>query len=276
MQWEKEKKGTAERYRSDRRRSRGGGFGGFEQFDVPTQWLLSYRSYRRRLQQHRLKGGGYPSTKKSKSLARSSRNSIEEQVVLQTPNLFFVVLVPILSSIIVFLAVGAVIAALFVWTEEWGYFTSIYFTIITMTTVGYGDVSPKTSSGRWVAIFAILVGTLTAAGAISTAVDAVMTARRNRVALLRLQKTALASWELSRHIRPKRCHPSCDNEIDKFEFLALFLLRLGLVSEEQINAIADLFDKLDEDGSGAISVEEFERAQRRGYLQVGQLLALLG
>ena len=32
--------------------------------------------------------------------------------------------------------------------ENWSYFDSIYFTITTLTTVGYGDITPKTYYGR--------------------------------------------------------------------------------------------------------------------------------
>lgn len=41
----------------------------------------------------------------------------------------------------------------------WSYFDAIWCTIITMTTVGYGDVTPCTVLGRIIAIAAAILGT---------------------------------------------------------------------------------------------------------------------
>ena len=42
--------------------------------------------------------------------------------------------------------------------ENWSYFDSIYFTITTLTTVGYGDLTPKTYYGRLFTIFYMIFG----------------------------------------------------------------------------------------------------------------------
>lgn len=38
------------------------------------------------------------------------------------------------------------------------YFTAVYFSLITLTTVGFGDIAPMTNAGRWVVSGSILVG----------------------------------------------------------------------------------------------------------------------
>jgi voltage-gated potassium channel len=43
-------------------------------------------------------------------------------------------------------------------TEGQDLLTSVYFTVITLTTVGYGDVTPRTPGGQVVAMFTILAG----------------------------------------------------------------------------------------------------------------------
>ena len=41
--------------------------------------------------------------------------------------------------------------------EGWDYIDALYFSVITLTTVGYGDFSPQTSGGKLFTIFYILL-----------------------------------------------------------------------------------------------------------------------
>ena len=49
-------------------------------------------------------------------------------------------------------------AWLFHRVEGWTYFQSLYFSVITLTTVGFGDFSPDTFAGRLFTIFYVLIG----------------------------------------------------------------------------------------------------------------------
>ncbi|MBN1786015.1 MAG: two pore domain potassium channel family protein [Candidatus Methanofastidiosa archaeon] len=42
--------------------------------------------------------------------------------------------------------------------EGWGWGNSLYFSVITLTTVGYGDYSPQTGLGRLFTIFYLVIG----------------------------------------------------------------------------------------------------------------------
>lgn len=42
--------------------------------------------------------------------------------------------------------------------EGWDYIDSLYFSVITLTTVGYGDFSPQTQGGKVFTIFYIFIG----------------------------------------------------------------------------------------------------------------------
>ena len=42
--------------------------------------------------------------------------------------------------------------------EDWGWIDSIYFCVTTLTTVGYGDLAPKTDAGRIFTIIYLLTG----------------------------------------------------------------------------------------------------------------------
>jgi len=42
--------------------------------------------------------------------------------------------------------------------EGWNYLDSVYFTVVTATTIGYGDIAPKTDTGKIFTIFFTFVG----------------------------------------------------------------------------------------------------------------------
>lgn len=46
----------------------------------------------------------------------------------------------------------------FSYLEGWNYVDSLYFSIITLTTIGYGDFSPQTMEGKLFTIFYIILG----------------------------------------------------------------------------------------------------------------------
>ncbi len=53
--------------------------------------------------------------------------------------------------------IGAASAA-FRWAEGWSWLDAVYFSVITISTVGYGDITPKTDAGKLITIFYVLCG----------------------------------------------------------------------------------------------------------------------
>ena len=51
-------------------------------------------------------------------------------------------------------------AAVYHWVEGWGWLDSIYFVVVTLTTIGYGDFHPETSLGKLITIFYGLNGVI--------------------------------------------------------------------------------------------------------------------
>ena len=51
-----------------------------------------------------------------------------------------------------------VTAAVFHWLEGWGWLDSIYFVVVTFTTIGYGDFAPTTPLTKLITIFVALNG----------------------------------------------------------------------------------------------------------------------
>ena len=42
--------------------------------------------------------------------------------------------------------------------EGWSWIDSLYFSVITLTTIGYGDITPQTDTGKLFTVFYILLG----------------------------------------------------------------------------------------------------------------------
>jgi voltage-gated potassium channel len=57
---------------------------------------------------------------------------------------------PVLIYVGIILLIGAI---LYHWLEGWGWIDSFYFVVITLTTIGYGDLTPTTPLTKLITIF---------------------------------------------------------------------------------------------------------------------------
>ena len=75
----------------------------------------------------------------------------------------------------VFLAVLAMVVLLgsvtMSLTESWRYMDALYFSVVTVATVGYGDITPVTTAGRIVAMLMIITGVGTFLGVVANTAE---------------------------------------------------------------------------------------------------------
>ena len=106
-------------------------------------------------------------------------------------------LLPLLVPFVLLIAVGTVVYTIL---EGWTLFDSLYATIITITTVGYGDLSPQTQNGRIFAIFFTLVAIGLAGYAISSAAAVIFETQKEKTERRKFERRMNQISQLSNHI----------------------------------------------------------------------------
>jgi len=67
----------------------------------------------------------------------------------------------LIMSVLVILTTGTIFYTI---VEDWSVIQALYFTVITLTTIGYGDLHPTTEFSRVFTIFFVLAGVSTLLG----------------------------------------------------------------------------------------------------------------
>lgn len=85
----------------------------------------------------------------------------------------------VLLSITSFVALSGAVVMMFL--EDWEFVDAFYFAVVSMATVGYGDLSPETTAGKVFTIGFLVIGIgifVLTVGAIAEAILSALTARR--------------------------------------------------------------------------------------------------
>lgn len=135
--------------------------------------------------------------------------------------------------------------------EGWAWLDSIYYAIITSTTVGYGDFSPRTHMGRlWAVLFVPL--SVAAAGEILGSVASYILERRRARFYHGLVDKELTVEDLQEMDEDK------NGEVSRLEYVEFMLLKMNMVDRGVLDELHEQFDRLDVTQSDTISKADLE------------------
>uniref|UniRef100_K3X659 EF-hand domain-containing protein n=1 Tax=Globisporangium ultimum (strain ATCC 200006 / CBS 805.95 / DAOM BR144) TaxID=431595 RepID=K3X659_GLOUD len=149
-------------------------------------------------------------------------------------------LMPIAVSIGGGLIVGAI--------EGWPILDCFYYSIVTITTIGFGDLSPKSRDGRLFAIFYLPLAVVSVAHGIGSVIEEI--SKRS------VMKTKISMKELL------AMDSDGDGKVSQLEYLSYMLVKLNKADQDDIDGILTQFKKLDKDGSGELDKADLERIDR--------------
>jgi len=136
---------------------------------------------------------------------------------------------------------------------------AMWLALVTMTTVGYGDVAPETSEGRAVVSALVIISVLYMAMPIGIIGHSFTCAWQDRHRILLLERTRerLVQWRYTAKDIPvlfDTFDVNKDGRLDKHEFRKM-LHTMGIDFHDHQHT--DLFEYLDDRRNGAVSAQEF-------------------
>lgn len=142
--------------------------------------------------------------------------------------------------------------------EDLSFVDALYATVISATTVGFGDYQPTKNSTKILMTIWLCFSTIGVGKVIADFTDASVRAKQRDVSrrLLTAQVDIRAL---------KLFDTDNDGHVDKAEFLTQMLVASGKVEQEEIDTIMLRFDELDRGSTGVISVSDVQRSMSQRY-----------
>ena len=158
------------------------------------------------------------------------------------------------SLLLITLNVGT--GAVFLWWYEGQDFGDmVYLGFISLLTIGYGDFSPVSQSGRLFAIFWIMLGTVIVANFLGIFAGFIIEDKqeklRNEILSRKLDSNTLKNWDTDG-----------DDTIDRYEYLTARLLQLEVCNQFEINNIMQSFEIHDHNGDGTVTISDILKAEQ--------------
>lgn len=151
-----------------------------------------------------------------------------------------------LGVVVMCIGIGSLVLC---FVEDLNWVDSIYLSVMSVTTVGYGDKAFNTLPGRLFAAIWLLFSTLAVARAFLYLAEARVDKRHRKI----------VKWVLHREITVQDLLAADINNhgfISKSEYIIYKLKEMGKIDEKDIMQICDQFSKLDSNHSGKITLPD--------------------
>ena len=153
------------------------------------------------------------------------------------------------KSVMCLLVIGIGMVLIHFDDKDRSFIMCFYYAVATGTTIGYGDISPKTQGGKVCAVFYILFAVVAIGQLLSSIAGSFIDAKHNAAMEKILQKKiTMADFE--------SFDLDGDGKIEKSEFVMRKLILMGVLDADDVERCEDEFEVMDADGSGEITMED--------------------
>lgn len=130
--------------------------------------------------------------------------------------------------------------------DDWSWIDGAYYTIITGTTIGYGDITPATWTGRLLSIFFVPCAVVFIGNQLGEIGPLILNGDASSRKLQKLMNVDLSLEAIL------DMDDDGDGSVTEYEFMKFMLVRTEIVEEESLVELHKRFQALDKDGSGAL------------------------
>jgi hypothetical protein len=172
----------------------------------------------------------------------------------------------LLPSLVLNLGVQILSAFVFVAIEPgWGFFDAFYHTLVTATTVGYGDQTIATQGGKVFSCFHMTISVVLLGELIGT-LDELRVKRADTLKrIAQLQRPLDEAMLISLTARSIELRPMVERDgkgLTELEFAITMLMELEIVDVDVIRPFIKQFRYLDIDGGGRVGIDDLRMLKR--------------